>query len=121
MTSFLLVGAGGFLGALTRYFSSTVIVNTFGPEKFPLATFFVNVLGCFLIGLSITASAKFGSFSSELRLLCVTGFLGSFTTFSAFGLETMFLFKRGEFALAALNVVLSVACGIAALWLGSKF
>lgn len=120
MASYLLVGVGGFFGAILRYCCSMLVLSTLSPGRFPLATFIVNVLGCFLIGLSITASARFGDFSSELRLLCVTGFLGSFTTFSAFGLETMFLFKRGEIVLAVANVLLSVLCGLAAVWIASK-
>jgi len=120
VTAFFLVGSGGFLGALTRYYSGAFVLHHFGETRFPFATFFVNVLGCLLIGLSVSASARFGMLSSELRLLCVTGFLGSFTTFSAFGLETVYLLKRGDYVFAAANVVLSLSIGLAAVWFASK-
>jgi CrcB protein len=116
----LIVGLGGFLGAIARYKVSSALLHWYGAEGFPLGTFVVNILGCLLIGVSVGLSARVTFFDQQARLLFVTGFLGSFTTFSAFGLETFYLIKRSEMMLAGSNVVLSITCGLFALWCGSR-
>jgi CrcB protein len=78
----------------------------------------VNVIGCLVAGVLAGLAEKHDLLSADTRLLVFTGVLGGFTTFSAFGLETMFLLKRGDVAIAAANVVVSVIAGLAALWLG---
>ena len=112
------MAAGGALGSVARYkLSGLVLHHTIG-WRFPAGTFAVNVIGCFVAGLLAGLAEKHDFFSPETRLLVFTGILGGFTTFSAFGLETMHLLKRGELGIAAANVLLSVAVGLAALWIG---
>lgn len=90
--------------------------------NFPFGTIIVNILGSFLMGLLIAWLARrTGGSSNELRLFLATGFLGGFTTFSAFSLDTITLYERGDFGQAALyvgiSVVVSVLALIAGLWL----
>jgi CrcB protein len=78
----------------------------------------VNVAGCLLAGVLAGLAEKHELLSADARLLLFTGLLGGFTTFSAFGLETMYLLRKGELLVAGSNVALSVAAGLLALWLG---
>jgi CrcB protein len=112
----LLVGIGGALGAIARWKLGGLILHHTADWKFPLATFLVNVLGCLVGGILAGLVAKRDFFAAETRLFLFTGLLGGFTTFSAFGLETMYLLRRREVAVALTYVVLSTACGIAAFW-----
>jgi len=80
----------------------------------------VNVLGCAIAGLLAGLGEAHEFLTAEVRLLLFTGFLGGFTTFSAFGLETMLLMQRGEVAIAAANVILSVVCGLLGLWIALR-
>ena len=114
----LLVAAGGAIGSVARYKLSGFILHHTIDWRFPAGTFAVNVIGCFIAGLLAGLAEKHDFFSPETRLLVFTGILGGFTTFSAFGLETMHLLKRGELGVAAANVLLSVAAGLVALWIG---
>jgi CrcB protein len=115
MTDLLIVGLGGALGAIARFeLGGLVLHHTLG-WKFPTATFVVNVLGCAVIGVLAALAERHDAFGPEMRLLLFTGVLGGFTTFSAFGLETAYLLRRGELATAAANVVLSVVVCIGAL------
>lgn len=115
---FLLVGIGGFLGAVSRY----LIYLTLGSShRFPFATLAVNLVGCLALGVILGWTARNGSTFNGLSLLLITGFLGAFTTFSAFGFETLNLMQRGDVALAALYVGLSVVGGVAAVFLGRLF
>jgi CrcB protein len=114
----LLVGLGGAVGSVLRYQLSGWILHHTVDWRFPAGTFAVNVAGCLVAGLLAGLAERHGWLSADARLLLFTGLLGGFTTFSAFGLETMFLLKRGEPMIAAANVLLSVAAGLAALWLG---
>jgi CrcB protein len=78
----------------------------------------VNVIGCLMAGLLAGLVERHEMFSPDARLLLLTGVLGGFTTFSAFGLETMFLLRRGDVLVAGANILISVAAGLAALWIG---
>lgn len=89
-------------------------------QKFPFSTFAVNVAGCLVAGVLAGMVEKYELFSPEARLFLFTGLLGGFTTFSAFGLETMYLLRRGEPWVAAAYVGASVLLGIVAVWLGIK-
>ena len=120
MTHLLLVGIGGFIGAVTRYALGGWITQLTVQAKFPYGTFLVNLAGCFVIGLLAGVSVKYELFSQEAKLFLFTGLLGGFTTFSAFGLETVFLLRRGESLIAAAYVGASVVLGIALVWLGMK-
>ena len=118
MNSALLVACGGALGALARYKLSTWIVSGSSGQQFPLATFVVNVVGCLFAGLLIGGAERFGEISPQLRLLVFTGILGGFTTFSAFGVETIALIKDGAWNVALLYATLSVLVGCGAVAAG---
>jgi CrcB protein len=118
MNAILLVALGGALGSVGRYKLSGFVLHHTIDWRFPAGTFAVNVIGCLVAGVLAGLSERQGLLSADARLLLFTGFLGGFTTFSAFGLETMFLLKRGEIGIAVANVLLSVAAGLAAMWLG---
>ena len=116
--SVLLVGVGGFAGSVARYLLGGWVLHHTAQQRFPWSTFAVNVTGCLVIGVLAGLAERHALSSPGMRLFLFTGLLGGFTTFSAFGLETMHLLKRGDFMTASANVVLSVAAGLAALWLG---
>lgn len=118
MKSILLVAFGGALGSVARYKLSGWVLHHTVEWRFPLGTFVVNVVGCLIIGVLAGLAVKDDFFSNESRLLLFTGIIGGFTTFSAFGLETFYLLRRGEVLVAGSNIVLSVLVGLLALWLG---
>ena len=118
MKGILLVALGGAIGSVSRFKLSGYILHHTIDWRFPAGTFVVNVLGCLVAGLLAGLAEKYDYFSADARLLVFTGVLGGFTTFSAFGLETMFLIKRGELMVASANVILSVIAGLVALWIG---
>ncbi|MBF0519913.1 MAG: fluoride efflux transporter CrcB [Nitrospirae bacterium] len=112
--TYLIVGTGGFLGAVARY----AIGGWFGKRwgiSFPWGTLFINVSGCFLIAFLMSILTERYMFNPHWRLFLVVGFLGAYTTFSTFEYETGQLLKGGEFLYAALNVSLSVVIGFIAL------
>ena len=117
MIDYLVIGIGGFTGAVSRYAVAMWVGERWG-RSFPLGTLVVNLSGCFLIGLLMTFFLERYMVNTEWRLFLVVGFLGAYTTFSTFEYETGGLLGDGEFLFAALNVVLSVAAGFAALKLG---
>ena len=118
MKAMLLVALGGAIGSVSRFKASGWVLHHTIDWRFPAGTFTVNVLGCLIAGILAALAEKHHFFDADVRLLVFTGFLGGFTTFSAFGLETMTLLKRGDLTVALANVVLSVALGLLALWLG---
>ncbi len=118
MKGVLLVALGGALGSVARYKLSGYVLQHTMDWRFPAGTFAVNVLGCLVAGILAGFAEKQGMLSPDARLLLFTGILGGFTTFSAFGLETVFLLKRGEYLVAGSNIVLSVVAGLLALWIG---
>ena len=120
MTNILLVGLGGFIGSVARYKLGGWLLHLTAQEKFPYSTFAVNVVGCLVVGVLAGLAEKHEMFGPGTRLFLFTGLLGGFTTFSAFGLETMFLLRRGEPWIAALYVVASVVLGLVAVWVGIK-
>lgn len=116
----MLVGAGGFLGAIARYKLGGLVLHMSAQERFPFSTFVVNVLGCLVVGLLAGMAERYDLFGPEARLFLFTGLLGGFTTFSAFGLEAAYLVRRGELLVAALYAGGSVVLGLAAVFLGLK-
>lgn len=118
MRGLLLVALGGAIGSVSRFKLSGWVLHHTIDWRFPAGTFVVNVAGCLVAGILAALAEKHHFFDANVRLLIFTGFLGGFTTFSAFGLETMNLLKRGDVAVAAANVVLSVLLGLLALWMG---
>lgn len=120
MKHILLVGLGGFLGSVARYKLGGLVLHLTAQERFPYSTFAVNVAGCLAIGLLAGLAERHELFGPGARLFLFTGLLGGFTTFSAFGLDAMFLVRRGEPAMAALYAAASVVLGLAAVWLGLR-
>ena len=119
MKQVLLIGLGGCIGSVARYTLGGWVLHHHAEDwRFPAGTFVVNVLGCLVAGILAGLVERHNLFSPDTRLLLFTGFLGGFTTFSAFGVETVFLLRRGEVWVALAYVLSSVACGTALLWLG---
>lgn len=118
MKAILLVALGGAIGSVARFKLSGYVLHHTIDWRFPAGTFAVNVVGCLVAGVLAGLAEKYDYFSPDTRVLLFAGLLGGFTTFSAFGLETMFLLRRGEVLVAGANIVLSVVAGLAALWLG---
>ena len=108
--------AGAIVGAPLRYFIGARMQEWAGLG-FPWGTLLVNVIGCLLIGLVLGLADERGM-SREARLLLVTGFLGSYTTFSAFGFETFQLLRDGDTGKAIAYVLASNLLGLAAVWAG---
>ncbi len=120
MKQIIWVGIGGGLGAMARYKLGGMILHHTADWRFPLSTFVVNVSGCLIAGLLAGLVEHRDFFSADLRLFLFTGLLGGFTTFSAFGLETVYLLQRHEPLMAGINVVASVLSALFILWLGIK-
>jgi CrcB protein len=102
---YLFVIIGGGIGALLRYLSSNLINSSFNV-KYPLGTLFVNCLGALIIGFFINIFDRY-NINLKFKLLLITGFLGSYTTFSAYSLETVQYFINGNIKLALLNIFLN--------------
>ena len=115
-----IVALGGAIGSVARYRLGGVMLHHTGSWNFPLSTFCVNVLGCFAIGILAALAEHHDLFSAPTRLFLFTGFLGGFTTFSAFGYEASFLIRRGMLSMSAAYIGLSVVCGLTAVMLGLK-
>lgn len=111
--AFVLVGLGGAVGSVLRY----AVSLAFATSSFPYATLLVNLTGCLLIGLALPAWNRAPVLSDHLRLILVVGFLGGFTTFSAFGHETAVLLQQNPLR-AAVNVVANVTVGLGAVLFG---
>lgn len=117
MKLIFLAAAGGAFGSAARYLISLASGQLFGLG-FPWGTLAVNIAGSFLMGLIIALGAQKFHLTNELRVLVVTGFLGGFTTFSAFSLDFALLFERKDYAFAGLYLAGSVSLSIAALFTG---
>ena len=117
MLQILAIAGGGAVGAVARFLVSTGVYRLLGRD-FPWGTLAVNVLGSFGMGLLFVLLLERSLVSPELRAAILIGFLGSFTTFSTFSLETLTLVEQGEALRALLNVALSVLLCVAACWAG---
>ncbi len=113
----LFVALGGGLGSVLRYLTSFWIGKSYS-SAFPLGTFIINVLGCFVIGFLIGLSSK-TLLNEELRLLLVVGFCGGYTTFSTFSAENMKLLEAGNYWTLSFYIVASVLLGLIAVWGGN--
>ena len=111
------IAAGGASGAAARHALNTLVQNRYA--LFPTGIFVVNALGCLAIGLlaGLVASGRL-HLGETTRLFLFVGVLGGFTTFSAYGLDTLTLARGGYMTLAAVNAVGQVAAGLAAVWVG---
>ncbi len=115
-TPLLSVALGGAIGASLRYLFGVGVFRLLGPTGFPVAIIGVNIIGSFLMGAFVVLAANRGL--THLSPFVMTGLLGGFTTFSAFSLEAVTLFERGEQGQAALYVILSIVLSIIGLMAG---
>lgn len=122
-TKILSIAIGGAFGAVARYLiNASPLQNFFG--KFPFPTFFINVIGSFLIGFFLIIFSDKLTVNNNLRFAVMVGFLGAFTTFSTFELEIWELFKENQYMTAFIYLFLSILLGfigvVAGIWLGRK-
>lgn len=118
MQAFLLVGAGGALGAMGRY-GFGVLVGRVWHGGFPLATLVVNIIGSLVMGLLVGLMARYTpEWQAETRLFVAVGILGGFTTFSSFSLDAITLIERGQFVAALGYILVSAIASILAVYLG---
>lgn len=120
MQQLLAIAGGGALGAVLRYGMSNGIYRLLGRD-FPYGTMAVNILGSLLMGVLFVLFVERTMVSAEWRLGLLVGFLGAFTTFSTFSLETLALFDAGAPLKALLNIMASVVLCLVATWLGMIF
>lgn len=115
--NFLLVMIGGFFGAISRFALGEWIHTENG---FPLGTFLINLIGCFVLGWFLTYINQTKKFKSEFTLIIGTGFIGSFTTFSTFSVETINLFQQGLMFFGLTYVFATTIFGLLLAYLGRK-
>lgn len=118
MDKLILIGVGGFIGSVMRYIVSGYVQNLSKSTGFPYGTLAVNVIGSFIIGFLFYFIESRGSFSPQMRALLLLGFLGAFTTFSTFSLETFNLLRGDEVTLALANLGANCGLGLLAVWIG---
>lgn len=113
----LLVGLGGGIGSILRFLTS-LLTAKYNSDSFPLTTFSVNIIGCFLIGLFIGVFGQNFETNPHLKLLFITGFCGGYTTFSALALENFTLIQNNNYWIFIFYNGLSILIGLCAVWLG---
>ena len=113
----LIVGTGGFIGTIARFFANE-LMKKITSINFPLATLFVNILGCLIIGVIYGFIDKGKLHEPEFRLFLTTGICGGFTTFSAFSVENIIMIRNGEFLNVFAYIAISILFGFAATYLG---
>ena len=113
----LVIMLGGSLGALMRFIISSSVTEKIGSD-FPYGTLTVNVLGSFAMGFFAMFLVERMGLDPLLRLGIFVGFLGAFTTFSTFSMETLNLFEQGESLRALVNMFINVSLSVLAVWLG---
>jgi fluoride exporter len=117
LKTLVFIAVGGAFGAVSRYATSLGVYSLLG-RNFPYGTLFVNVAGSFLMGvLSIMLLERF-NLGPEWRAAILVGFLGSYTTFSTFSIETLNLLELGDMNRAVLNMGLSLTLCLLAVWFG---
>lgn len=117
LKTILIIASAGAIGSVLRFFTS-LLINKFWSNHFPLATFLTNVIGCFLVGYFFGILDRLQLTDSDLKGLLITGFCGGFTTFSAFGLESVNLFQNQNLSIAVLYIGLSITLGLLAVSYG---
>ena len=118
MGNLLIIGMGGFVGAVSRYLLSGWVHQWLGGSSFPYGTLAVNVLGCLLIGFLGGLVESRQLLNPEARLFLFLGVLASFTTFSTFGFETIALLRDAQLFAAFGNVAAQLFLGLTAVWAG---
>ncbi|MHC4777840.1 MAG: fluoride efflux transporter CrcB [Planctomycetota bacterium] len=117
MLKLLVIGLGGFLGALARY-GLSALVQRFSSSPFPAGTFIVNAMGCLLMGALMCLVEERRAIGPETRLFLQIGLLGSFTTFSSVGYETFAFLRAGDYRMALVNAGANLLLGLAAVAVG---
>ncbi|MEI6667082.1 MAG: fluoride efflux transporter CrcB [Acidobacteriota bacterium] len=118
LTKALWAGAGGFVGSALRYLIGGFVQSAFPASAFPYGTMAVNITGCFVIGCLSQAIETHAVFGPAARTFAVVGVLGGYTTFSAFGNETVNLMRDGQPVAAGLNVAGHLVLALGAVWCG---
>ena len=118
MLKLLAVGTGGFIGAMLRYLVSGWVQRLAPQSDFPFGTLTVNIVGCLIIGLLGGLNYSREIFSPQARLVIFIGILGSFTTFSTFGYETVAMLRDGQFIPATINIATQIIIGLLAVIAG---
>lgn len=116
LKNILLVGLGGGIGSILRYIISYFTLKYFKSEL-PVATFLVNIIGCFLVGVLFNTIGS-QNVNSTLKLLFIIGFCGGFTTFSAFAYENVAMLQAAQYSKTLLYTLLSIITGFIAVWAG---
>lgn len=114
----VLVGTGGFFGAMFRFGLNHVVQKSAPLSTFPYGTLVVNMLGCLLIGLAVGFVETRQLVAPEFRLFVIIGLLGGFTTYSAFAFETLGLLRDADYLRAATSVLVHVIVGVILVWAG---
>lgn len=117
MLKYVMVGIGGFIGAIARFVLGSYIGNRFGT-RFPYGTFVINITGTFLLGIVMTVLVQKTDESPNWHYLVPIGFIGAYTTFSTFEYETLRTVQDGQMLMGFANVALSVIAGFGAVWAG---
>jgi fluoride exporter len=121
MRDILIIGAGGFVGAVLRYLAILSMQVFKTKHNIPMGTLLVNVVGCLLIGALAVAAENSKVIPAEARSFLIVGILGAFTTFSTFGYESVTMLKNGLNTAFALNIGLQLVLGFAAVGAGMFF
>ena len=116
----LSIACGGAIGAVTRYMLSSVVQNM-TSNSFPYGMLLCNILGSMILGILYDSLSKGSLFNENIKLFIQVGILGSFTTFSAFSLESFLMFEKGDYSSAIIFILLSVILSIAGLVSGIYF
>ncbi len=118
MQQLIYIGIAGFCGSVSRYLVAGWTSSLLSLGRFPIGTMTVNVIGSLLLGFIYTLSIDRLAIHPDLKLAITVGFLGSFTTFSTFSLETFNLFKAGDVYLSLMNILMNLFFSIAAVLIG---
>ena len=118
LSRLLLIGIGGFLGAVLRFLIGDTVQRLAGDSAFPYGTLVANMVGCFLIGLLTGLAINRGMLSPQLRLFLITGLLGSLTTYSTFLFETSNFLRNRELLLGLADIGVHLLLGLAMVWIG---
>jgi CrcB protein len=117
MYKIVLIGSAGLLGTLARYWISGWADERWGAT-FPIGTLLVNALGCFAIGFLFHATEEKYLIDPVIRAAVLVGFLGGFTTFSSFAIQSFNLLRDGEIFMASANILVSNVAGLILVWVG---
>ncbi len=117
LSTLALIFVGGGLGSLSRYGVGQASLHFFQTSKFPLGTLFANVLACIVLGVTLFLFRDRLLENEWIKYLVIIGFCGGFSTFSTFSVDTVRLFQDGLFTFGIINILASVALGVAILWI----